>query len=621
MYEVSADYLAAFRLPVHLKKIRGTVGSVNITQNNISSGTMLIHNQCGESADIKLGAVYIGTMECTFLNNTGIGRYSWKGKRVTLEEGLLVGSSYIYIPKGTWTIAEAKWNKDGVSVTAYDNMKKFVRPFPYTAISASSPIDILQMFCDDCHVENGMEDLDDFCNGNSVIYAMEIGDIETYQDALYWLAQVLCAFATIDRNGKLVLRRFVSDPVDSVHSSLRYNVSSFSDYVTKYTGVSVVNMSDSTTKYYAADVDDGSTINLGSNPFLQSLTKDVLMQNILDEVQQIQYVPFSTSMLDGAFYDLGDVIEHTAGAAGESSRCMVMYFDDNYNRSFDMQGFGADPNLSSAQSKSDKKIQGLLSSTNSNEYRDYEFKNTSLIRIRDNEEARICSVRMASNNSTKALIHIEVNLESVADEFADLVDVDVEEEQDSETGEITAEGSAGGDGIFRLISDKTTKGIVRYLINSEEATIHPQEEWVDGKHVLHLMYVLPLEAGIIVYFDVYMKSKGGTIKIPRGCVWFYGSGRGLVGDGKWDGTIKVEDEVSDFELVEISFESASDSVTVSTQTPTGASVSDNVSSFALTEITFANDVREAVLVRTFTTSYPLETERRIHTIWYLLSDK
>ncbi len=586
MYEVSADYLAAFRLPVHQKKMRGTVGSVNITQNNISSGTMLIHNQCGESADIKLGAVYIGTMECTFLNNTGIGRYSWKGKRVTLEEGLLVGSSYIYVPKGTWTIAEAKWNKDGVSVTAYDNMKKFVRPFPYTAISASSPIDILQMFCDDCHVENGMDNLNNFCNGNSIIHMTDQGDIETYQDALYWLAQALCAFATIDRTGKLVLRRFVSDTVDTIQNTARYNSSSFTDYSTRYTGVSVVDMSDNTTKYYAAETDDGSTINLGANPFLQSVTKDTLMGNILTEIQQIQYVPFSASMLDGAFYDLGDVIEHKSGIAGQTSACMIMYFDDAYNDRFEMRGFGADPGLSSAQSKSDKKIQGLLSSVDKNEFRDYEQKNTRKITISNNTEERILMAKLASNNTTKALIHLEINLESKTVTITDKVDVDVTAEQDEVTGNITASGEAEGSDIFSLVSRKTTKGIVRYLVNSEEAGFKPIEQWLDGNHVLHLMFVLSLYQGIPATFEVYMKAQGGNIEIPMGGMWFYGSGRGLVGDGKWDGSITVIDEVSGWALTEIAYASASDSVSIVPQTPTQIAKTEVANAWSISEISY-----------------------------------
>lgn len=608
MYEVSAAYLTAHKSPVHQKKIRGTVGFSNITGDNIVSGSLMIHNQCSDSPDIKLGAVYIGTLECTFANVSGIGRYSWKGNTVFLEEGLRVSySSYEYVPKGIWTITEAEWNKDGVSVKAYDNMRKFDKPFTYTQIEASLPIDILEMLCTDCNVQCGMEDLDDFCNGNSVLIMTDPGDIETYQDALYWLAQALCAFATIDRNGKLVLRRFVSDPVDTVQSRQRYNESSFSDYETRYTGVSVVNMSDNTTKYYPATVDDGSTINLGANPFLQSLTRDTLMQNILNEIQQIRYVPFSASMLDGAFYDLGDVIQQRDGLAGTSSNCIIMYFDDAYNSRFDMKSFGADPGLSSAKSKSDKKIQGLVDSVDKNEYRDYESRNAKKITILDTHEERILTTKLASNRSTKALIHLEINLECIANAISDEIEIGIDEDYYDSEERLATDVSANGDGFFRLVSNKTTKGIVRYLINSEEAAFKPVEQWLDGNHVLHLMYVLGLEQGIPVQFDVYLEAEGGNIEIPKGGFWFYASGRGLVGDGKWDGNLILEDDASDFNLIELVFENVTDEVTIQSQNPVDIPITEIADDFALITLTFES-ASGVLLITTHTDSRQILTE-------------
>ena len=578
MYEVSAGYLAAFRSHVHQKKIKGTVGSVSITQNNIQSGSLTIHNQCAESADIKLGAVYIGTLECTFLNNTGINRNSWKGKIITLEEGLLVGSSYQYIPKGKWQITEAEWNEQGTSVKAYDNMQKLVKPFPYTQISASTPIDILQMICDDCHVENGMEDLDDFCNGDSIIYMTEPGDIETYQDALYWLAQALCAFATIDRTGKLVLRRFVSDPVDIVQSTERFNNSSFSDYSTKYTGLSVIDMSDGTTKYYSAQTDDGSTINLGANPFLQSYTKDTLIQNILDEVQNIQYVPFSATMLDGALYDLGDVVEHQAGIAGQTSECIIMYFDDSYNRCYEMRGVGTNPEINSAKSKTDKSIQGLINNTSRNETSSYEAKNLKAITISDGHRVNIFSGILASNKDTKAMIHVEVNLETTANTPTDEYEIEVDDE--------TMKGTLNLASIWQGITDAATKAEVTYLIDSEEANLHPIESYIDGRHVLHLMYILGLKQGIQTYFDILMRATGGTIKIARGGLWYYALGVGLVGDGKWDGTIKITEEAADFDLTLLGFDAAAETVTVSRPAPEVIPITQTAADFDLIQLTF-----------------------------------
>ena len=117
--------------------------------------------------------------------------------------------------------------------------------------------------------------------------------------------------------------------------------------------------------------------------------------------------------------------------------------------------------------------------------------------------------------------------------------------------------------IWNAISDTATTGVVRYLINSEEVDLHPTEKWIDGKHVLHLMYILPLEANSMTTFDAYLKALGGTIDIDIGGVWFYASGAGLVGDGKWDGTVNIEDDVADWNLISITgFESVTDEVEI-----------------------------------------------------------
>lgn len=595
MYEVSAAYLTAHKSPVHQKKIRGTVGFSNITGDNIVSGSLMIHNQCSDSPDIKLGAVYIGTLECTFANVSGIGRYSWKGNTVFLEEGLRVSySSYEYVPKGIWTITEAEWNKDGVSVKAYDNMRKLDKPFPYTQINACMPMDILNIICTDCNVQCGMEDLNDFCNGNSVLIMTDPGDIETYQDALYWLAQALCAFATIDRNGKLVLRRFVSDPVDTVQSRQRYNESSFSDYETRYTGVSVVNMSDNTTKYYPATVDDGSTINLGANPFLQSLTRDTLMQNILNEIQQIRYVPFSASMLDGAFYDLGDVIQQRDGFAGTSSNCIIMYFDDSYNSRYDMKSFGADPGLSSAKSKSDKKIQGLIDSSNKNEFMDLEQINFREIIIGDNQNKKIMSSVLASKIDTRAIVQIEIHLSTEANPSSAKISVETTAEGtvSGNAVSIEAESELATKDIFDGVSNSTTICEVSYKVNNEETTWKPVEQWIDGEHILRLMYVVPLTANMITYFDVWMKAENGEITIPERKIWLYASARGLVGEIPWDGNIDIEEEVTDFDFISPTFEDAEDTVTVVKLTPTAITLSDNVTDFTFIVPTVENNISE-----------------------------
>lgn len=600
MYNVSNDYLLAFKKPVHRWRIKGTVGNVAFTDENILTGSFHLSNAASGNDDITLGMVNIGELSATFVG-LSINRYSWKNKEITVEIGLTkAGGTVEYVPAGKYTITSAEWSADGVSVVAYDNMRLFDKPF-FMQLGAATAYDLLEFACQECGVTFGMADLTGFCN-KDLIYPADYGeDIETYRDLIYWVAQTQCAFATIDRTGALVLRRFISSAVDTIDATERYNTSRFADYETHYTGMSIVNTSDGTTQYYSLDPDNGSTINLGSNPLLQRIPSvlEPIIQNMLTEVAQIEYVPFTATMLGGVHYDLGDVLTE-AGGIGAGSSVIITGFDYNFNVGFEMVGVGANPKLASANSKSDKNIQSLLATTNKNEFRDYEQKNTGQIVIGNNEEQRICSVRLASNNQTKALIHIQVNLESEADEITDDIDVDVVEDE-----QITA--TASGDDIFRLVSDGTTKGIVRYVINSEEIEMKPQEQWLDGKHILHLMYVQPLEIGVPIQFDAYLKAKDGTITIPKGAVWFYGAGRGLVGDGKWDGTFNIQEDAADFSLIEIGIEQAIEGLIIDNPTLIPITASDTAQEFTLQELTFEN-AADLVFVNLYVGKFDLITE-------------
>ena len=78
-----------------------------------------------------------------------------------------------------------------------------------------------------------------------------------------------------------VLRPDGADTLDEKH---RFQGASFSDFETRYTGLSCVNLADQTTKYYYVENDDVLVYNLGTNPLMQygvDETKDALRTNVL----------------------------------------------------------------------------------------------------------------------------------------------------------------------------------------------------------------------------------------------------------------------------------------------------------------------------------------------------
>ena len=236
-------------------------------------------------------------------------------------------------------------------------------------ISAGKPWDWLKYVSKKCaiNLSNTEIEVAQMPNGKRIVGINNTENIETYRDLVYYLSQVLGGFATIDRHGALRICQYGNTKivVDTINSKQRFTGSSFSDYTTKFTGLSVVNIDEGTTSYYNTLPDDGLTMNLGQNPFLQLGTKeerDGIRRNILKALSGFSYTPFTTTVLGCCAYDLGDVIRFSEGIAKNSFSCVMFY--DYGLRDFAFSGFGKNPALESAKSKSDKNISGLLNKTN-----------------------------------------------------------------------------------------------------------------------------------------------------------------------------------------------------------------------------------------------------------------
>ncbi|MBR4196762.1 MAG: hypothetical protein IKQ95_08650 [Synergistaceae bacterium] len=120
-------------------------------------------------------------------------------------------------------------------------------------------------------------------------------DIKTYRDALSWIAQTCCCFVTASRSGGILFRQYGGQPADVIDDAHRFTGCTFSDFSTRYTGISVVNIRKQTTSYYAVSPDDGLTYNLGSNPYLQNAVShslSTMRKAVLKKLAEIDYVPF-----------------------------------------------------------------------------------------------------------------------------------------------------------------------------------------------------------------------------------------------------------------------------------------------------------------------------------------
>ena len=526
MYEVSEAYKAAMKKPVQHFRLSGQIkiGAhvFGFTEENVLKGSFGISNQCSGSEDVEIGTVYTAELSATFVKMDPT-RYQLKDRPITVSLELLTDDGWEAVPLGVFYISEADWTSWGVEVTAYDAMSKFDKDLVLSS-SQGTIYDFLNLACRACGVELGMEESEILIlpNGGESLAIYEENDIETWRDLISWCAQTAGSFATINRDGKLILKQYTTTAVDTIDDYHRYSGAKFSDFETRYTGVSMVNIAGQTTSYYGLDDDDGLTYNLGSNPLVQYGLDETLEKQrraILNALAVIDYVPMEVSMIGNPAYDLGDVLVFADGIADSDKLYCITKYDWTYNGQYKVTGVGKNPALSNAKSKVDKNIAGLMSKTSEDVIHYYDYQNAEEIHIGDGETAQIIEFHYVTTKDTHIDFHAEVKYTLSTTENID------------EEAFIYTEN----DGVL----------LVSYELNGEHVTDYaPVETRLDGTHLLHLTFTWGATANIIGSFKVSLNLSGGEVDIGLGQSRAYIAGQGLVGDGSWDGSVQIEDTVA-----------------------------------------------------------------------------
>lgn len=526
MYAVSDEYKEAMKKPVQRFRMTGTVSDKQFTDENILKGSFSITNQCCDDAEMKIGQVYVGELNVT-LTNLDLEKYSMMDKTIKPVFGRMLGSAeYEDIPLGVFNISEAEWTAAGLVIKAYDNMSKLDKACTVTS-SIGKPYELALLACESCEVELGTteEEFAAFANSGEFLSMFPENDVETWRDFVSWIAQTCACFATCDRNGNIVFRPYGREIVDTIDPQHRFSGGSFSDYETRYTGISVVNIADKTTTYYGIEPDDALTYNLGSNPFLQYGLKETLERTrraVLEGLQNIRYVPFKVQMIGDPVYDLGDVLSFTDGIADADKLFCLTKYTFNYNGKYEIQGVGKNPRLASARSKVDKNIAGILEQIGTKDIIFYNFINAYGYTIGDGQKTKIISLDYTSQSGGTAEFKASVLLSSAA------------------TVPVTPEGEKPAPAGYTIAR-------VTYVIDTVEiSTYCPIETYIDGSHALFLYYpITDIVSNEVSRMEVYLEVSGGTIEIGQGQILANVSGQGLAAKlGDWDGKLEFQDTIS-----------------------------------------------------------------------------
>lgn len=513
MYSVSQAYINKLKsVSKKKRRIRGTIGSVPFTENDILENSFSYTDIAVKSADIKLGGVFIGSMSLTFLKSITdqIPRGTWKDRVINLTIGLEVSSGvWEDVPIKPYTISEPNHSALGVDIVAYDNMKKFDKP-AMIGLSTGTLHGLALLACQSCGVTLGMtaEEMAALPNGNQTLGVYPDNDIETWRDLISWIAVTIGGFATIDRLGRLVFRNWSETSVLSLDVNDRFKGGTWSDFSTKYTAIKVSNTEEGTVSYYSVTPDDGLTLDIGANPLLQygvESVKDAQRTAILNAVQKLRYVPFtSSSLLDPAF-DLGDVISFPNGIAN-NSKCCIMRIDFSFRKGATLKGYGKNPSLNGARSANDKAISQNARNSKSNGISYYPYINAEEIELTTTETS-LYRIEFAVAEETTLTLWHEFKL------------------------------------LSELVSD-TQEVTLHYYYDGDLETFEPVNVYSeDGYHMFKGdYYLLNVSAGGSHTWEVRALIDGGSASIGIGDLRAMLMGQKMDASAGGDGNINLTDE-------------------------------------------------------------------------------
>lgn len=631
MYNVSDNFRSVMKMPAQTRRLYGTIGTFEFKQKNVLQGTFSITNQCSDNSNIQIGQVYIGELKATF-RGLNIPRNSWKGKEIIAYQGLKVNDAFEDVLIGHYFIDDANWSKAGVDVTAYDAMSKFDKNLSLTT-SSGTVFDFISYACDVCKVELGMtkEEISNFPNGQELLGIYDENDMETYRDLIAWCAQATGSNALINREGKLIFKQYSDTILETFSSTQRLDGGTISDFDSFYTGISVVNIKLKTTSYYGAEVDDGLTMNLGSNPLLQYGTDEIVEKQrraVLTAIQNINYTPMKMKLNVPYIYDLMDVLEFTDGIVGKGSsiKAAITKYTWKFNGDYEVECSGSDPALASGKSKVDKNISGLLEQVDAAKTITYKFVNTEDLDIIE-DFTKIISITFTSKEKASALFLAQILLDVTADEenkeiigTANYKEEVIKPKPDTnEKGDSGSENKEQTEGSTQVTeetqgtgttSDTTKDEIIKeevevnkvvkfsfkekkhpvvqanYKLNNELDEIFiPKQSYHEGSHILTLYYPLTnVKDNTSNTLEVFLNIVGGKGIIKKANIIGTIFGQGLVADYyEWDGNIKIEESFPKTLLTKnkIGIKTISDTLDVGFDLPKKNDITDNFAKFVL----------------------------------------
>lgn len=377
MFPVSLQYKDTMKhlsktwdIKLSIKLSNGTV--LSITGNDIKGNTVQFTEGSTCTDKIQVGATFSNGFDFTLLNNKGqFSNYDFTNAEVAPSVGLWIEQkkAFEYVPLGIFNIVDSPKKLSTIAINCLDSMCKANVPFDFfDMVYPANAADVLHRACVKCgfNVSEAFEA--EVRNLNISIHSFETSGI-TCRDIIASSAALIAKNARLSRDN--VLEAFwYSDEGATTTPSTRIGSSTYEDKVLQVTQVII---SDNYEQVYSYG-DEGYTIELSSNPFIQSpeIAESVLSR-ILERLRSVNVQQCKVCTVGDPTWQASDIVTHERpGFSNVTVPIMKIVY--KYGGSMTLDTLGEIPEEVAQPTKQERKIMHLKDKS----AKDYEYMESKI---------------------------------------------------------------------------------------------------------------------------------------------------------------------------------------------------------------------------------------------------
>lgn len=275
---------------------------------------LLIEDDVSGKSTFDIGSAIIN--QCTLKFDNTDGQYTDKEfdqAEISVKIGLQLSKTEEWLNKGTFNADPGDENGNVITVKAYDNMRKFDRPYSESKLDYPATLDqIVRDACDVCGVLYVSPSTSEF---DYVVQEKPNDESLTFREVLSWVGQITCRWFRCNTNGALTsgfydIEAYEQNDSAAFHHIENLMVFSKSTEDIIITGISIEQEKDYESTTYLSG-EEGYVLGIKGNQLINDGEGETIASQLGEKLIGLRFRKYSASHQSDPSIEAGDLVELT----------------------------------------------------------------------------------------------------------------------------------------------------------------------------------------------------------------------------------------------------------------------------------------------------------------------